>query len=391
MIAGKRRVAVIGSTGSIGQQTLDVIRWMPDRFQVVGLAAGSYSDLFKAQLAEFLPRLAAVGRATERDAAALPPGVLWGSRGLTEVATALDVDLVVVAAAGRAGLVPTLDAVSMGKAVALANKESLVMAGSLVTSMARRSGAQILPIDSEHSAIWQCLRGEGELPEWLSIVRAIVLTASGGALRDVPIEELEQVTPAQVLAHPTWKMGPKVTVDSATLMNKGLEVIEARWLFGLPLERIRVLLHRESLVHSLVEFVDGSVKAQLAPADMRIPIQYALCYPERVAGRAEHLDLAKVGSLTFGDLDLARYPCLGLALDAAARGRSFPAVLSSANEVAVDLFLGGKIPFVAIPALVEEVLSRHRPVEIESLQVVLQVDEWARKECLALSQRWRRD
>lgn len=391
MTERRRRVSIVGSTGSIGQQTLEVIRWLPDRFEVVGLAAGSYGDLFKAQLAEFRPRLAAVGRATEQDAALLPPGVLPGTRGLAEVVTAPEVDLVVVAAAGRAGLVPTLDAVAVGKTVALANKESLVMAGRLVTTAARRSGARILPIDSEHSALWQCLRGEGELREWLSTARAIILTASGGALRDMPPGELEHVTPAQVLAHPTWKMGPKVTVDSATLMNKGLEVIEARWLFGLPLERIRVLLHRESIVHSLVEFVDGSVKAQLGPADMRIPIQYALSYPERLPGMAEPLDLARIGSLSFEELELERYPCLRLALEAAGRGQSYPAVLSSANEVAVELFLGGEIPFTAIPALVEEVLSRHQPVEIESLQAVLQVDEWARGEALAYAWKWRRD
>lgn len=386
----RRRIALLGSTGSIGRQTLDVIRWLPDRFEIVGLAAGRYSDLFKAQLDEFRPRLAAVGKASEVEAAGLPPGLLWGAQGLGQVATAPEADLVVVATVGSAGLAPTLEAVARGKAVALANKEALVMAGRLITQQARRSGAPILPVDSEHSALWQCLRGEGELQEWRDTVRALLLTASGGALRDLPPNELERVTPAQVLAHPTWQMGPKVTVDSATLMNKGLEVIEAQWLFGLPLDRIKLVLHRESIVHSLVEFVDGSVKAQLGTADMRIPIQYALSYPDRLPSRAEPLDLARVGTLSFEEIDLKRYPCLRLALEAAEWGQSYPAALSAANEVAVGLFLAGEITFGTIPVLVEEVLSRHQPVEIESLEAVLQVDEGARREGLALAQNRRR-
>ncbi len=386
----RRRVAVLGSTGSIGRQTLEVARWFPDRFEIVGLAAGRYSDLFQSQLSEFRPRLAAVGNATE-EMPLLPSGILRGVDGVTQVATALEADLVVVATAGGVGVVPTLATVSQGKSVALANKESLVMAGKLVTERARRSGARILPIDSEHSAIWQCLRGEGELPEWRNSVRALILTASGGALRDLPSSELDRVSPAQVLAHPTWQMGPKVTVDSATLMNKGLEVIEAYWLFGLPLDRIEVVLHRESIVHSMVEFVDGAIKAQLGVPDMRVPIQYALAYPERLPGKAEALDLVKVGALTFGEINLDRYPCLRLALEAAKKGQSYPAVLSSANEVAVNLFLEGRISFGTIPTLVERVLSRHEPVEPDSLESVLEVARWAREESLALSQSRRRN
>ncbi len=385
-MSGRRRIAVLGSTGSIGRQTLEVIRWLPEQFEVVGLAAGGYSGAFRTQLAEFRPRLAAVGRVSEREAAQLPPGVLWGAGGVKEVATAPDADLVVVATVGRAGLEPTLAALSAGKDVALANKEALVMAGKLVTEIARRSQARILPVDSEHSAIWQCLRGEGEQQDWLTTVRTLILTASGGALRDVPAGELDRVSPAQVLAHPTWLMGPKVTVDSATLMNKGLEVIEAQWLFGLPLERMKVLLHRESIVHSLVEFVDGSVKAQLGTADMRIPIQYALSFPARLPGRSEPLRLARVGCLTFGEIDLVRYPCLGLALEAARGDRSLPAVLSGANEVAVEMFLRGQICFGAIPSIVEQVLSRHQPFEVDSLERAVQADEWARREALAIAQ-----
>jgi len=387
----RRRLAILGSTGSIGRQTLDVVRWHPDRFQVVGLAAGRYSDLFRAQLEEFHPRWVAVGRSRIEDASSLPEDLLQGTLGLEEVATAPEVDTVVVATVGHVGLVPTLAALSAGKMVALANKEALVMAGNLVVAAAKRGGARVLPVDSEHSAIWQCLRGEGEFREWRSSVRSLVLTASGGALRDLTVEELQRVSPSQVLAHPTWRMGPKVTVDSATLMNKGLEVMEARWLFGLPLDRIRVLIHRESIVHSLVEFVDGSVKAQLGTADMRIPIQYALSYPDRLPGRTEPLDLAKVGRLTFEEVDSARYPCLRLALEAARNDLSYPAVLSAANEVAVDLFLHEEIPFTEIPVLIEEVLSRHQPVKIDDYETVRAASEWGRNECLCLARSRRRN
>ena len=389
-MSARRRIVILGSTGSIGRQTLEVVRWMPQRFEIVGLAAGSYSDLFQSQLDEFRPRLAAVGRAAEAERAGLPPWILRGGEGLTALASARDVDLVVVATVGRVGLEPAMAAVAAGRDVALANKEALVMAGELLTDVARRTGARLLPVDSEHSAIWQCLRGEGDLADWMTAVRHIILTASGGSLRDYSPDDLRTVTPEQVLAHPTWKMGPKVTVDSATLMNKGLEVIEARWLFGLPLDRVKLLLHRESVVHSLVEFADGSIKAQLGAADMRIPIQYALCYPERVQGRAESLSLAEVGTLSFDEIDLAHYPCLRLALDAARQDLGYPVALSGANEVAVDLFLNRKIAFTDIAELVEEVLSLHQPVRAGSLEAILHVDEWARSECLAIAHRRRR-
>jgi 1-deoxy-D-xylulose-5-phosphate reductoisomerase len=382
----RRRIAILGSTGSIGKQTLEVVRALPDRFEIVGLAAGGYSDLFREQLAEFHPMVSAVGCPSPEQLDLLPQNVLAGVDGLVEVASVPEADVVMIATVGRAGLAPTLAAVGRGKSVALANKESLVMAGSLVTSRARRSGARILPVDSEHSAIWQCLQGEGELREWMGTVKSLWLTASGGALRDMAPTDVQRVAPARVLAHPTWRMGPKVTVDSASLMNKGLEVIEARWLFGLPFDRIKVVLHRQSIVHSMVEFVDGSVKAQLGTPDMRTPIQYALAYPERLPGLAAPLNLSKVGTLTFEDIDLTRYPCLRLALEAAEKGDSYPAALSSANEVAVELFLAEKVYFGDIPVLVEEVLSRHRPVQIDSLEAVLKVDEEARLDCLALAQ-----
>lgn len=379
-MTNRRRLAILGSTGSIGRQTLDIVRAMPDTFEVAGLAAGGFSDALRAQIAEFLPTKVAVGRGGD-----VPAGVLTGPEGLCDLASSDDVDLVVMATVGTAGLAPTLAALEAGKNVALANKEALVMAGSLVTRTASDHGAQLLPVDSEHSAIWQCLRGEGERSEWSSVVRTLILTASGGALRDLPSDGLGSVTPREVLAHPTWKMGPKVTVDSATLMNKGLEVIEAHWLFGMPLEKIEVVLHRESVVHSLVEFLDGSLKAQLGPADMRIPIQYALCYPERRKGLSERLDMARLGTLSFGRVDLSRYPCLGLALESARRGLSYPAAMSAANEVAVDLFMQGQISFAAIPSLVKAVLERHDAVDPASLDVILHVDEWARRECVAAS------
>lgn len=382
-------LCILGSTGSIGRQTLEVVRWFPDRFRVVGLAAGSFSPQFRAQLDEFNPPLVAVGR-PERGESPTSRPTLVGTEGLVALATDPGVDMVVIATVGRAGLAPTLAAASGGKRLALANKEALVMAGNLVVEAANRSGARILPVDSEHSAIWQCLRGEGDTPsEWRASVRALHLTASGGALRDLPAEELDRVPPARVLNHPTWQMGPKVTVDSATLMNKGLEVMEARWLFDIPLDRIKVVLHRESIVHSLVEFVDGSVKAQLGPPDMRLPIQYALAYPDRLDAVVEPLTLTRMGVLTFGEVEMARYPCLRLALHAARMGDSYPAALSAANEVAVTLFLSGRITFGTIPSLVEEVLSRHQPVRMDGLEAVQAVDDWAQSLCRSLTDDWR--
>lgn len=388
-MTARRRVAVLGSTGSIGQQTLEVVRWFPDRFEVVALAAGSWSARLRTQVQEFRPGVVAVGAATA-GGGSLPEDVLVGDEGLRAAAAESGADLVVMATVGRAGLLPSLAAVAAGTMIAIANKEVLVMAGNLISAAARSSGAQILPIDSEHSAIWQCLRGEGESEEWPATVSRLLLTASGGALRDLPAGDLDGVTPKAVLAHPTWRMGPKVTVDSATLMNKGLEVIEAHWLFGLPLDRIKVLMHRESIVHSMVEFVDGSVKAQLGVADMRIPIQYALSFPERWPARIEPLDLTRVGCLNFEEVRLDRQPCLRLALEAARLGRSYPAALSASNEVAVERFLSGEITFGAIPALIERVLARHEPVEIDSLDRALAVDRWARDACLSLIESRRR-
>jgi len=368
-------LVVLGSTGSIGRQTLEVVRALPQRFRVVGLAAGNNLSLLEEQVRQFRPRLVYASRQGEQLYLRLREAGLpcqWAYP--EEMVTAPGVEVVMVATVGRAGLSPTLAALQAGKVVALANKEVLVMAGHLVREAARQGGGQLRPVDSEHSAIWQCLWGERA-----EAVARLLLTASGGPFRDTPLEELGRVTAAEALRHPTWQMGPKVTVDSATLLNKGLECLEARWFFDLPLERIEVLLHRESIVHSLVEFRDGSLKAQLSAPDMRLPIQMALTYPERVEGvGVPRVDLGRLGALHFGPVDLRRYPCLALALEAGRRGGTYPAVLSAADEVAVQHFLAGHIGFLDIPRLLEDALARHRALPSPSLDEVLEADAWGR-------------
>lgn len=363
-------VAVLGSTGSIGTQTLDVIRALGGRFRVVALAAGRNTDLLYRQVAEFRPSLVCAD-------AALDPDRLAGARvvPMAEMASHPDVDVAVVGTTGATGLAPTLAALRAGKAVALANKEVLVMAGGVLTRAAAEGGGEIRPVDSEHSAIWQCLWGEDR-----GGIARLILTASGGALRDRPLETLDAVTPEEALRHPTWTMGRKVTVDSATLFNKGLETIEARWLFDVPVERIEVVMHRESIVHSLVEFRDGSVKAQLGLPTMRLPIQCALTYPERLPCAVPRLDLAALGSLQFAPPDLARYPCLALAMEAGRRGGTYPAVLAAADEVAVEEFLAGRIRFTDIPRLIERVLAAHSPGPEDDLAALLEADAWARRQ-----------
>ncbi|HWP29332.1 MAG TPA: 1-deoxy-D-xylulose-5-phosphate reductoisomerase [Chloroflexota bacterium] len=380
----RKRIAVLGSTGSVGRQALEVIAAHGHRFEVVALAAGHLSASFEAQLRQWQPRLAAV--------TAVPPGVpdlrptrlLYGEEALTRLAAECEADLVLVAVPGRTSLCPTLAALASGKTVALASKEALVMGGHLVMATARAHGVAVLPVDSEHNAIWQCLRGEGPPDARGDEVAALVLTASGGAFRDLPLEALRYVTPADALRHPTWSMGPKITVDSATLMNKGMEVMEASWLFGVPLDRIRVILHRESIVHSLVEFIDGSLKAQLAVPDMRLPIQYALSYPERWPCPVPRLDLVQLGTLTFSEVERERFRCLYLALEAAQRGGTYPSVLVGADDEAVRLFLEGALRFDRIPDVVEEVLAQHQPVAAPSLEAVLEADRWARRVCREL-------
>ena len=371
-----KRIALLGSTGSIGRQTLEVVRWHPDAFRVEVLAASRLSDLLVEQIRAFRPRTVCL----TAPALGGEPGfegvsIVHGPAHLEEIAVSPGTDLLVVATSGTVGFRPTLAALEAGKPVALANKETLIMGGHLVTAAARRTGAPLLPIDSEHSAIWQCLRGEEPYAER---VRRLVLTASGGAFRDRPVGELERATPEEALQHPTWRMGPKITVDSATLMNKGLEVIEAFWLFGLPFERIDVVIHHQSVVHSLVEFVDGSVKAQLGPPDMRLPIQYALAHPDRLPAPIAPLDLAALGQLTFGSVDERRYPCLQLAFQAGRAGGTHPTVLNAANEVAVERFLAGRLGYTGIPRLIEAALAAHRGVDAPDFEAVIAADGWAR-------------
>jgi 1-deoxy-D-xylulose-5-phosphate reductoisomerase len=375
--APPRGVAVLGSTGSIGRQTLEVLAWHPRRFRPVVLAAGSCSEQFRAQVHELRPSLAVVA-AGESDW--LPSGteLATGPAALVEAATRPDVDLVVVATSGVVSLRPTLAALAAGKTVAVANKEVLVTAGHLVMAAARQHGGTLLPIDSEHSAIWQCLRGESVEP-CFDTVRRIILTASGGPFRDWPAAQLSQVKPADALRHPNWVMGPKITVDSATLMNKGLEVLEAAWLFERSLDEVEIVVHRESVIHSMVEFVDRSVKAQLGTPDMRLPIQYALAYPDRLATTTESLDLLKVGRLSFEPLDAARFPCPGLAYQAGRLGHTYPTVLNAANEEAVRLFLSELLPFQRIPLAVEATLAAHLPVRAPDLEAIAEADAWARR------------
>lgn len=372
-----KRIAVLGSTGSIGTQCLDVAARLPDRIQVVALAAHHDHERLWQQAQRFgVRQVALVDEAASAALRERQPDwhVYSGDEGLQAVATLPDVDVVVVGVAGVCGLAATVAALQAGKSIALASKEVLVAAGESVMSLAKEHGLPIVPIDSEHSAVFQCL--QGERPE---AVRRILLTASGGALRDVPLEELPFVTPERALQHPTWRMGAKITIDSATLMNKGLEIIEAHWLFGVPAERVEVVLHPQSIVHALVEMCDGSVLAQLGLPDMRLPIQYALLYPERVDTALPRLDLTQAGALTFSKPDPRRYPALQVARDALAAGGTMPAAMNAANEVAVARFLKGEIHFTDIVRCVREVMEKHRP-QPATLEAVQAADSWAREQ-----------
>jgi 1-deoxy-D-xylulose-5-phosphate reductoisomerase len=375
-----RRLAILGSTGSIGQSALDVVRAHPGRLRVVTLAAGGNADRLAAQVCEFTPQ--AVAMADHDGAARLregcpgqTPSILVGEQGLTDVATHPDVDIVICASSGTAALGAVLAAIDAGKTIALANKEVLVMAGELVMTAARRRGVTILPVDSEHNAIHQCLEGRSRAD-----VRRLILTASGGPFRGWTQEALERVDPSLALQHPTWQMGRKITIDSATMMNKGLEVIEARWLFDVDADRIDVIVHPQSIVHSMVEFRDGSVIAQLGVTDMRLPIQYAVSYPERWEAPLPPLDLAREGRLEFCAPDRARFPCLDLAYQALRAGETFPCVLNAANEVAVEAFLAGALGFTSIPRVIAAILDAHRAVPVTTLGAVREADAWARQQ-----------
>jgi 1-deoxy-D-xylulose-5-phosphate reductoisomerase len=355
-----KRLAILGSTGSIGCSALDVVRAHPDRLKVVGLAAGSNAERLREQAAEFTPAITALAASA-------------GTDGLISVATHPDVDVVLCASSGTAALEAVLAAIHAGKTIALANKEVLVMAGALVTAAARAQGVAILPVDSEHNAIHQCLHGRSR-----GEVRRIILTASGGPFRGMSAAALEDARPEQALRHPTWQMGRKITIDSATLMNKGLEVIEAHWLFGLAADQIDVVIHPQSIVHSMVELTDGSFIAQLGGADMRLPIQYACSYPERWEAPVPRLDLTTVGPLEFVPPDFVRFPCLSLAYRALASGPSYPVVLNAANEIAVDAYLEGKISFTAIPKMIEQAMDAHVAADVSTIDAVRAVDQWAR-------------
>ena len=375
-----KHVAVLGSTGSIGRSALAVVEAHPARLKVVSLAAGENAPLLAAQVAQHRPDVVAMATGDGADrlktlcGANAPATVGAGAAGLVAVATHPAADIVICASAGTAGLEAVLAAIDAGKTIALANKEVLVMAGPLVTQAARRRGVAILPVDSEHNAIHQCLHARPH-----SEIRRVILTASGGPFRDYTLEALERVEPEAALQHPTWRMGRKITVDSATLMNKGLEVIEAHWLFGVAADQIDVVIHPQSIVHSLVELIDGSVIAQLGATDMRLPIQYACSYPERWDGAAlPSLDLARAGRLEFLSPSRERFPCLGLAYRALRAAGTLPVVLNAANEIAVDAFLDRKLGFTAIARVIEATMAAHTAEEISSLQVVRRVDSWAR-------------
>src|SRR5438093_5144423 len=373
-----KRIAILGSTGSIGQSALAVVDAHADRLQVVGLAAGENADLLGAQIARYKPRVAAMasGAALDRLKQNGTSNVTFagtGRDGLVAVASHPDADLVLCASSGTDGLEAVLAAIERGKTIALANKEVLVMAGGIVTEAARRRGVAILPVDSEHNAIHQCLHARPPAD-----LKRLILTASGGPFRGRSSSDLAGVTPDAALKHPTWRMGRKITIDSATLMNKGLEVIEAHWLFGVRADQVDVVIHPQSVVHSMVELTDGSIIAQLGVTDMRLPIQYAFSYPDRWAAPLPMLDLARASRLDFDVPDTDVFPCLKLAYRALEAERSLPVLLNAANEVAVARFLEGRIGFTAIPHVIERTMAAHRPAEVHTLATVRSVDQWAR-------------
>lgn len=374
----KRRISILGSTGSIGTQTLDVARNLG--IEVLGLSANSSIELLEKQIREFQPRAVSVGNEelaqdlTKR-IHGMDVDIYYGLEGLNKIASMEEVDTVVTSVVGVAGLIPTMEAIGKGKNIALANKETLVAGGQIVMAEAQKQGVEILPVDSEHSAIFQSLMGNNK-----KNISKILLTASGGPFRGMKKEELKSVILEQALKHPNWSMGSKITIDSATMMNKGLEVIEAKWLFGVEAEQIEVLVHPQSIIHSAVEYIDGSVIAQLGSPDMRIPIQFALTYPERSANSFSKLDLFKTSNLTFEKPDYEAFPCLRLAFEALGIGGTVPVVLNAANEIAVSLFLGRKIGFSDIPRIIEAVMGRHTVNIMPSLDDIIEVDNWAREE-----------
>ncbi len=383
-----KNVVILGSTGSIGRQALDVIDLHPDKFQVVGLAARDEVDEIAEQLERYRPVAVALGEDACYGALKSKLNrechVLMGLDGMCELAEQDNVDIVLVAVSGAIGIKPTLAAINKSRRIALANKETLVAAGDIVMNLARDKQAEIIPVDSEHSAIFQCLVGEN------GSLRNLWLTASGGPFREFSLEDLNLVTAAMALTHPNWKMGPKITVDSATLMNKGLEVIEAHHLFDVDYDHIKVLVQRESVIHSMIEMVDGSFLGHLGVADMRIPIQYALSYPERMPSPAKALDFAEVGCIHFERPDMVKFPLLGKAYEAGRSGGSMPVVMNAANEIAVHLFLDDKIGFLDIAEMVQRVMDKHERISDPSLEEIFAIDHWARVYCLEQAKKGKR-
>lgn len=368
-----KNIAILGSTGSIGQQTLDVVRNFPGRFRVLALSGGNNSSLLMKQIDEFQPKFV-----YSKQKKHIPSDIKLLS--MENIASHPDIDLIVIATTGKAGLTPTMAAIKSSKKIALANKEVLAMAGKIIMTEVKQYVAQLLPIDSEHSAIWQCLRGEK------GGINRLILTASGGPFYGYPQNRLEKVTVEEAIQHPTWKMGKKVTIDSATLMNKGLEAIEAHWLFSIPLNKIEIVIHPKSIVHSLVEFRDGSIKAQLSLPDMHLPIQYAMSYPTRLPSRnSTRLNLIKTSSLNFELVDYTIYPCLTLALEAGAKGGTYPAVLCAADEIAIEFFLNKRINFTAIAKIISDTISLHQSISNPTLDEILAADDWARKTATQLA------
>jgi 1-deoxy-D-xylulose-5-phosphate reductoisomerase len=374
-----KKVVLLGSTGSIGTSTLKVAEDMPERIRMVGLAAGNNVQLLREQTAKFQPAAVSIGNASQatklRAALAASTQVHCGEEGLVRLATMPEADIVLIAIVGTAGLQPALAAIRAGKDIAVASKEILVMAGEMVMGEAARHGVRVLAVDSEHSAIFQCLDGKPA-----SSVRRLWLTASGGPFRTTPREDFPQITVEKALRHPSWVMGRKITIDSATLFNKGLEMIEARWLFAVEMGRVSVVVHPQSVVHSMVEFIDGSIIAQLSSPDMCLPIQYALTYPERVASSRVQTNFARLGKLTFEEPDTERFPAITLARQAGDTGGTLPAVFNAANEVAVEAFVNHRINFPGITETVRRTMNRHHVVAHPSLEEILAADAWARKE-----------
>lgn len=373
-----KKVVLLGSTGSIGTSTIKVVEDLPGHIQLIGLAAGNNVNLLAEQTLNHRPEAVSISDPAKlgelRAKVGTAPRLLSGEEGLVQLATLPSADIVLIAIVGTAGLKPALAAIRAGKDIAVASKEILVMAGEIVMNEARKHGVKVLAVDSEHSAIFQCLDGKPG-----ASVRKLILTASGGPFRKTPAEEFESITVERALKHPSWVMGRKITIDSATLFNKGLEMIEARWLFDIEMNRVDVVVHPQSVIHSMVEFVDGSILAQLSTPDMCLPIQYALTYPERVSSARVQTSFPKIGSLTFEEPDLERFPALNLAREAGTRGGTLPAVLNAANEVAVEAFCAGKISFPGITRLVSETMRAHSLVQNPSLEQILQADLWARQ------------